>query len=204
MFRDEDEDDWMPSWFNWRRCPIPNRFFFDGFDAELKRMQERMQRNIKALTREAPEELHKVRVLPDGTKIQEWGPFVYGYTLRIGQDGKPEIREFGNIKRQPQLGKSPLNIAREREPLVDVEVINNEVKVVAELPGVEKGDINLHGTEVSLTISVDKPERSYYKEIELPKQVDVRKARSTFKNGVLEVTLPTLHNQPQGESIKID
>lgn len=167
-------------------------------------MHERMQRQIEELSKGAPQNLHKIRVLPDGTKVEEWGPFVYGYSLKIGSDGKREIREFGNIKRLPQPGKVTLNVKKEREPLVDVEVIGNEVKVVAELPGVEKEDIKLCSTEDKLTISVDTSERSYYKEIELPLQVDVKKAHSTFKNGVLEVTLPALRNQPKGEFIRID
>ncbi len=205
MFRDEDEDDWMPSWFNPKRYPFLSRRFFDDFEEQARVMHERMLRQIDKIAKGAPQDLRKTQVLPDGTKVEEWGPFVYGYSMKIGSDGKSEIREFGNIKRQLQLGKATINVKKEREPLVDVEVIGNEVKVVAELPGVDKSDKKLHGTEDRLTISVDKPERSYYKEIELPQQEDVRKAHSTFKNGVLEVTLPTLHNQPEeGEFIKID
>jgi HSP20 family protein len=203
MFR--DEDDWMPSWFNRRRYPFLSRSFFDDFEEKIMRMHERMQRELDELTKAAPQDLHKTRVLPDGTKVEEWGPFVYGYSVRIGQDGKPEIHEFGNIKRQPQLGKATINVKKEREPLIDVTVVNGDVKVVAELPGADKSDIKLHGTEDSLTISVDNPERSYYKEVKLPQKVDVRKARSTFKNGVLEVTLPTYSkDEPKGVSIKID
>jgi HSP20 family molecular chaperone IbpA len=52
---------------------------------------------------------------------------------------------------------------------------------------------------------VDKAERSYYKEIDLPRKVDVRNAKSTYKNGVLEVALPVRkEDQRKGESIKID
>jgi len=206
MFRDEDEDDWMPGWFRRRRYPLLGRSFFDDFEEQFKEMHEYMQREFQELAKRAPKDLHQTRVLPDGSKVEEWGPFVYGYTMKIGPDGKPQIREFGNIKRQPQLGsRAAVDIKKEREPLVDVALTNGDVKVVAELPGVDKGDIRLHATEDELTISVDKAERSYYKEIELPRKVDVKKAHSTFKNGVLEVTLPTRREeQPKGESLKID
>ncbi|MGE5555538.1 MAG: archaeal heat shock protein Hsp20 [Methanocella sp.] len=203
MFRDEDADEWMPR-FSCKRYPFFSRSFFDDFEEQIRRMHELMQRRIEEIAKGAPQNLHRTRVLPDGSKVEEWGPFVYGYSMKIGSDGKREIREFGNIKRQPQLGKATINVRREREPLVDVEVIDGDVKVVAELPGVDKGDIKIQGTRDILTISVEKAERSYYKEIELPSQVDVKKAHSTFKNGVLEVTLPTLHAQPKGEFIKID
>lgn len=202
MFRDNYEDDWMPR-FSHKRYPFI-RSFFGEFEVYFRRMHERLQRQIEELAKEAPQNLHKIRVLPDGTKVEEWGPFIYGYSLKIGSDGKREVREFGNIKRLAQLGKVKINVKKEREPLVDVEVIGNEVKVVTELPGVEKEDIKLHGTEDNLTISVDTSERSYYKEIEMPLQVDVKKAHATFKNGVLEVTLPTLRNQSKGEFIRID
>jgi HSP20 family protein len=203
MFRDEDADEWMPR-FSCKRYPFFGRSFFDDFEEQIRRMHELMQRRIEEIAKGAPQNLHRTRVLPDGFKVEEWGPFVYGYSMKIGSDGKREVREFGNIKRQPQLGKATINVRREREPLVDVEVIDGDVKVVAELPGVDKGDIKIQGTRDILTISVEKAERSYYKEIELPSQVDVKKAHSTFKNGVLEVTLPTLHAQPKGEFIKID
>ncbi len=62
--------------------------------------------------------------------------------------------------------------------------------MVVELPGVEKTDIKLHGTEDSITISVDTPQYKYYKEVELPVKVKVREAKSTYKNGVLEVVIP--------------
>lgn len=200
-----DEDEWVPSWFRRRFYPFFGRSLFDSLEAQFREMHEYMQREFQELAKRAPKDLHQTRVLPDGTRVDEWGPFVYGYTMKIGPDGKPEIREFGNIKPQPKLGRAALDIRKEREPLVDVAVMDGDVKVVVELPGVDKSDIKLHGTEDTLTISVDSAERSYYKKIELPRKVDVRNAKSTYKNGVLEVTLPIRkEDQPKGESIKID
>jgi HSP20 family protein len=65
----------------------------------------------------------------------------------------------------------------------------SEVKVIAELPGVEKEEIKLHGANNNLTISVDTPERKYHKELELPTKVDTKKMKTSYKNGVLEITL---------------
>ena len=50
--------------------------------------------------------------------------------------------------------------------------------------------IELSGTEDKLTISVDTPERKYFKEVELPVKVDSKKAASKYKNGVLDITVP--------------
>jgi HSP20 family protein len=95
-------------------------------------------------------------------------------------------------------------VKEEREPLVDIVETNDEVRVVAELPGVEKSDIKLHGTEDSLDISVDTPNYKYYKEVTLPTKVRVKEATSTYKNGVLEVVLPKAEpSQSKGEPINI-
>ena len=122
--------------------------------------------------------------------------------MKIGPDGKPEIQEFGNIKKSL---KGP-QVKEEREPLVDIVETNSDVRVVVELPGVEKSDIKLHGTEDSLTISVDTPNYKYYKDVELPVKVRVREAKSTYKNGVLEVVLPRAEapKKPEGEPIDIN
>lgn len=122
--------------------------------------------------------------------------------MKIGPDGKPEIQEFGNIKKG--LKGSP-QVKEEREPLVDIVDADDQVHVVVELPGVEKSDIKLHGTEDSITISVDTAQSKYYKDVELPVKVKVREANSTYKNGVLEVVLPKAESKdkPKGQPIDI-
>ncbi len=130
---------------------------------------------------------------------------MYGYSVTIGPDGKPKVREFGNVKPETRIGSPHIDVKEKREPLVDVMTTNGEVKVIVELPGVEKKDIKLHGTENSLTISVDTPQRKYYKEVELPAKVDPKEAESSYKNGVLEVALQKRKEEkPKGEPIKIE
>jgi HSP20 family protein len=142
--------------------------------------------------------------------MHEWGPFVYGYSMTVGPDGKPKIREFGNVKpsRKPEafgFSKPSIDIKEEREPLIDVISTDNEIKIVAELPGVEKEDIKLHGTEDTLTISVDNQKRRYFKEVEVPAKIDPKKAETVYKNGVLEVTIPKIKEKKKarGEPIEI-
>ncbi len=161
-----------------------------------------MEEEFKTFTEKVPKEYVKERKLPDGSTVKELGPFVYGYSMKIGPDGKPEIQEFGNIKKT--LKGAP-QVKEEREPLVDIVETSTELRVVAELPGVEKSDIKLHGTEDSLEISVDTPQSKYYKEVTLPAKVRVKEASSTYKNGVLEVILPKAEvaSKPKGEPINI-
>jgi HSP20 family protein len=201
-----EDDSWLPSWFRRRRYPFVARSLFDELEEQFREIHEYMQRDFEELSKKAPKDLVRTKILPDGSKVEEWGPFVYGYTIKIGPQGKPEIREFGNIKPQPKLGsRATVDVKKEREPLVDVVLMDGEVKIVAELPGVDKKDIKLNSTEDTLTIAVDAGERSYFKEITLPTKVDVQKAKSTYKNGVLEVTLPAKKtHEPKGQPIKID
>lgn len=195
-------DDDSAEWFRRRRFPFFREWGFEDMDKIFGEMEKMMEEELKSFTSRVPKEYVRERRLPDGRVERELGPFVYGYSVRIGPDGKPEVQEFGNVKQ----GRSGPLVKEEREPLVDVVDTNGEIRVVAELPGVEKEEIELHGSEDSLTITVNNPERKYFKEIELPTKVNVRQARSGYKNGVLEVILPKTKNEkkPQGEPIDIE
>jgi HSP20 family protein len=204
----------LPSWLRrrLRRTPFFRDWIFGDIDEIMRDFEEMMQREFREFTTRIPKDYLRERKLPDGSTVKEWGPFVYGYTMTIGPDGKPHIREFGNVK--PTLKpESPfgfrrpsLDVKEEREPLIDVISTDDKIQVVAELPGVEKKDIELHGTEKTLTISVDTPQRKYYKEVDLPAIVDPKTAKSVYKNGVLEVTLTKTKEEkkPKGEPIKIE
>ena len=196
----DDED--YPEWTKRRRSPFDKDPFFGDIDHIFREMERMMDKELKDFTEKVPKDYVKERQLPDGSTVKEFGPFVYGYSMKIGPDGKPQIREFGNIKKSL---KGP-EVKEEREPLVDVIDSNGEIRVVAELPGVEKTDIKLHGTDENLEISVDTPHYKYYKEIQLPTKVKVREAKSSYKNGVLEVVLPKAEKpkQPKGEQIDIE
>ena len=202
----------LPEWFKKRkkRNPFFGNWFFGDIEDMMKEMEEIMERNFEQFRTQIPEEMKRERKLPDGSTVPEWGPFVYGYSMTIGPDGKPKIREFGNVKpsNEPEgcgLNQPCIDVKQEREPLVDIVDIDAEIKVIVELPGVAKEDIKLSGTEDTLTISVDNHQRKYYKEIEIPAKIDPKKAKSSYKNGVLEVTLPKVaEKKPSGEQIKIE
>ena len=202
-----------PEWVKkkMRRSPFFRDWFFGDIDEMIKEMEEMMQKEFKEFTSNLPKDYVRERKLPDGSTVHEWGPFVYGYSITIDPDGKPKIQEFGNVK--PKLKPQPFGVERpsldvkdEREPLVDVMTTDGEVKIIAELPGVDKQDIKLRATEETLTISVETPERKYFKEVGLPEKVNVKDAKTTYKNGVLEVTLPKVKEEKKtkGEELKIE
>jgi HSP20 family protein len=158
---------------------------------------------------ELPKDLIRERKLPDGGTLREMGPFVYGYSFSMGPDGKPMIREFGNVK--PSLKGGPfgavkprLDVKEDREPLVDTIVNPDTVKVVAELPGVEKPDISLECDGQKLMLKVDTDKRRYYKELELPVEVDPDTSKASYKNGVLELLLTRKKSGSKAKQIAID
>ncbi len=197
----------MSSWEEWFRRMRERMFMpFSEIDRMFMEMEREMEKMMKELERGVPRSLIRERVTPDGARIREYGPFIWGYTMTIGPDGKPVIREFGNM-RPEFMGAPPkptLNVQEYREPLVDVVETEDEVKVVAELPGVEKDQIQLYATGRGLTISVDTPERKYYKELELPAEVDPSTAKSKYRNGILEVVLKKVSKKPKGVRLKVE
>ncbi|MEW6162785.1 MAG: Hsp20/alpha crystallin family protein [Nitrospirota bacterium] len=104
-------------------------------------------------------------------------------------------------------------------PNVDMYDRKNEIVVMAELPGVEKENIDLKITENDLTIKgeikreEDVKEEDYYsreisygsfaRTIALPTEVDSSKAKATFKNGILEIVLPK-KEEAKPKEIKVE
>jgi HSP20 family protein len=178
--------------------------FFPGFDRMMREMEREMAKMMRDIEGKMPDSMTREFRAPDDSTRREYGPFVYGYSVNIGPDGKPIIREFGNMK--PGLESDefkPLGFQDKREPLVDVIEDNDSLKIVAELPGVEKEDIKLYATSKGLTISVDTAERQYYKELEFEDEVDRFTAKSSYKNGVLEADFKKIHEE-KGTEINID
>ncbi len=203
----------LPEWFRKgkKRNPFFGNWFFGDIEDMMKEMEEMIERDFEQFRTHIPEDLKRERKLPDGSTIPEWGPFVYGYSMTIGPDGKSKIREFGNVKpstdsESSRLNRPCLDVKQEREPLVDIVDTDGEMNVIVELPGVAKEEIELHGTENKLTISVNVPDHKYFKEIDMPVKIDPKKAKTSYKNGVLEVTVPKVGERvkPNGEEIKIE
>ena len=95
-------------------------------------------------------------------------------------------------------------------PNVEVNETGNEVKVIAELPGLEERDVNLELRNGLLTISGEKRSETEDKERRFSERyygrfersvpvndVDQDKVEASFKNGVLTVTLPKLPTAQQ-------
>ena len=174
-----------------------------------EKMEKMFEEQFKDIQTKAPKDLIREYETPGGGKVREMGPFVYGYSMTIGPDGKPRVREFGNV-RSPLAGfglgasTRPL-ISSEREPLADITTTEKEVKVILEMPGVSKENIKIDAYESTLDVRSDDPQRKYHEVIELPAEADVETARSTYKNGILEIVFDRRkESKPKGKNIKIE
>jgi len=197
---DRDEDD---EWPYRRRRGFPfGPWGYPDIDDLMKEMERAFSEQFKELEKELPKNLIRERRSPDGSTKKEIGPIVYGYSVTIGPDGKPVVREFGNVRKGE--GTPWKQIQDKREPLVDIVSSDKEIRVIAEMPGVSKEDINVTVNEKSVTISVDKEERRYYKELVLPGIVDPKGARSIYNNGILEITLPLKSSGGSDVRLKVD
>ena len=135
----------------------------------------------------------------DTGNIQEGGPFFYGYSFSQRPGEEPEVREFGNI----HPGRGNVEIG-ERKPLIDVFDTDSTVQVVAEMPGIEKSDIELSADGRNLNIRAARGDRRYNETVELPADVEEDSAKATYKNGVLEVTLKKNPKARKGKKINIE
>lgn len=207
-FWDTEPADWFSRGgrrlFGGRRGDIFGQFY------EMTREMERMfEEQFKDIQTRAPKELIREYETPEGGKVKEMGPFVYGYTMTVGPDGKPRVREFGNV-RSPLAGfglgasNRPL-ISSEREPLADITTTDKEVKAIVEMPGVNKENIKISVHDNSVEVKSNDPQRKYHEIIDLPPETDTETAKSTYKNGVLEIIFTKKNeSKPKGKDIKVE
>jgi HSP20 family protein len=185
---------------------------YDDIFREFEEMRREVNRSFteqfKNIENRVPKDLIKEYNTSEG-KVREVGPIVYGYSMTIGPDGKPNIREFGNVKspfaEQGKFFEQQSPISAEREPLVDVSSTDKEVKVIAEMPGVKKENIKINAYENTVEITSNDPHRKYHKVIEIPEEADTSTAKSTYNNGILEVIFnKKKESKPKGKEIKVE
>ena len=87
-------------WFGRRR-----RFgsWFPDIDEMMRDVEKMMQEAFKNVEQQVPKNLVKERKMDDGSIVREMGPIVYGYSVKVGPDGKPVVRKFGNIDAFPNI-----------------------------------------------------------------------------------------------------
>jgi HSP20 family protein len=111
---------------------------------------------------------------------------MYGCTVRVGLGGEGvKVEPFGNIRRDQESGQSV--VQEVREPAVDVFEEADHVLVVAEIPGVSAEDVRVEVDGDVLTITAERGDKKYRKEILLPGTFPRDKMQVSCTNGVVEI-----------------
>ena len=188
---------------------------FKEFDEMRREMNKTFSEQFKNIEDKVPKDLIKEYQTPKGEKVREVGPIVYGYSMTIGPDGKLHISEFGNVK-SPFSGSDGSSkgdkgffehslLSAEREPLIDVSSTDKEVKIVAEMPGINKQNIRIDAYDNYVEIKSDDPNRKYHRKIEIQDDIDLESARSSYNNGILEIIFKKKEQQkPKVRQINMD
>ena len=129
------------------------------------------------------------------------GPLFYGYTMTVGPDGKPSVQEYGNVKPEH------LPISNTREAIVDTIVDEKEkvVKLIAEMPGVEKSDVKIVVENKTVNLSAEHDEKKYHVKVPVQHKVDENSAKASYKNGVLEIVFKLVEEEkPKGKMVEVE
>ncbi len=108
---------------------------------------------------------------------------ILGFSVTTAVGGEPVVESFGNIKQTP-AGPS---VEEVREPLIDIFDEEHEIKVLAEMPGINAEDIRLDLKDDILDIRAESGKRKYHKEVLLPTPVKSQTMTSRYSNGILEI-----------------
>jgi HSP20 family protein len=204
--RDRDIDEWFRRWSPWgagRRGPTGGGNIFREFEEMTRDMERMFEETLRDIDR-VPKELIREYDTPTGGKVREVGPLVYGYSVTIGPDGKPKVKQFGNVRSPLGGGMVPPALTAEREPLADVTTTDQDIKVTLEMPGVSKQDIKINVYDDSVEVStIESASKRYRRLIELPQDADLETAKSTYTNGILAITFKK-KGKTKGKEIKID
>ena len=108
-------------------------------------------------------------------------PFVAGFSFNVGPGGKPTIQIFGD---------SPVKHDGFRSPISDqvVDPKEGRLRVILEMPGVEKEDIKVDATEDTAVVTAERGAKKYRAELELKSPIDPESGRAEYRNGILEIS----------------
>jgi HSP20 family protein len=149
------------------------------------------------------EELIKHMGIDPKVGLDSFGPenksWYYGYSMTVGPDGKPVIREYGNVNPHKSMNPNfgfdfPENQIKEMvddEPLTQVDVDRKQmmVRVLVELPGFDRDFIKVNAREKAVKITAKDGARVFDTEVPLGVSVDPASAKATLNNGVLDIRL---------------
>jgi HSP20 family protein len=151
----------------------------------IRQMMEELDRILEQVEREVEESVKKI--FEEQHKMPK--PLLYGVAIKLGHDGKPIIYKFGNREENGF-----------REPIYDqiVDKEKGELKLIVELPGVEKEDIDVKASSKEVKICAERNERRYNASIALREEIEEDSAKAMYRNGILEILFKLKGNTNKG------
>lgn len=164
-----------------------------GFDSQFEKAFRRLSNHFFATD--------NIFEIPNEARMQTFGPYYYGYEMTIGSNGKHHVKEWGNIRPRNALTKSDI-----RKPFVDesVDEKGRTLKLITEMPGIEKSDIKVNIIEGTVEISATHGDRKYSATVPLKYKVDENSAKAQYTNGILELTLSLTEEKPKGRIVSVE
>ncbi|HJR83958.1 MAG TPA: archaeal heat shock protein Hsp20 [Nitrososphaeraceae archaeon] len=165
--------------------------FFEQVEREFSEAEDMLNRMFKAAAESGVE----------GSRTQ---PYFYGYQITVGTDGKPHIREFGNLKPSQ---KGLLEQNEVRQPLVDTSINekDNTMIITAEMPGITKEDVKVTVEEGLVKIHAEKGNKKYHTELPVDEELDADTTKASYINGVLELRIQFKKPlTPKSKDIKVE
>lgn len=107
-------------------------------------------------------------------------PVVTGMAMGFGPEGKPRVQFFGDNLIGPDGFRAPIY-----EQSVDEK--EGTLRLLFELPGVEKEDVQISALEDRVSLQAEKGERKYRADLSVQSPIDPESGTASYKNGVLEV-----------------
>lgn len=130
--------------------------------------------------------------------------YYHGYQIIIAPNGKPQVKEFGNMR--PTTRGLGVEQNRTSDPLIDTNFNKKENTyiITAEMPGVTKEDIKVSILEQTVTIKAEHKEKKYLSEILFDVDLDDTSFKTTYTNGILELKIKaTAQPKPKTKEIKV-
>jgi HSP20 family protein len=168
------------------------RQLFEEIDREFAEAEEMLDRMFRTVRRMRPEDL--------AANL----PYYYGYQITTGPDGRPHVREFGNMRPSTKGLIAPTET---REPLVDTSIDEKEntLIITAEMPGVTKQDIKVSVSEDYVSIHAEKGDKKYHTDVPVDIQLDDKLAKATYANGILELKIKLKEApKPKATEVKVE
>jgi HSP20 family protein len=125
-----------------------------------------------------------------GKGTRETAPFVGGFSMQVGPDG-PAIQFFGDDVVKNDGYRVPLS-----EQILEEK--SGVLKVVMDLPGIDKQAIEVSATDSRVVVEAVQGERKYRGSVELKAEVDPNSGRAEYNNGVLEISFSLREKSNKG------